>query len=306
MSVTWEEAGWERLAPRTGRRRLPDWDCTVGLVAGEEAALLIDAGSSLREGARLRGEARGLLGEGRGLPGEVQEQPGRARGLPGEVQEQPGRARGLPGEVAGLPPEARPALDAHPAPDARPRPATGRRVTHLALTHPHFDHVFGAAAFAGVEVFGAVGLDTVLAHGREELRRDAVRNGLDPREAAEAADLLVRPRHHVSGELTLDLGGGTRVLLANLGPGHSGHDLVVLVPGSPPEPAIVFCGDLVEESGEPQAGTDAVPSRWPAALDRLLALGGEDALYVPGHGAVVDAAFVRAQRTALAARFGVS
>ncbi|HSX97971.1 MAG TPA: MBL fold metallo-hydrolase, partial [Streptomyces sp.] len=42
------------------------------------------------------------------------------------------------------------------------------------------------------------------------------------------------------------------------------------------------------------------------ALDRLLALGGEDALYVPGHGAVVDAAFVRAQRDALARRFGVS
>jgi glyoxylase-like metal-dependent hydrolase (beta-lactamase superfamily II) len=68
----------------------------------------------------------------------------------------------------------------------------------------------------------------------------------------------------------------------------------------------VFCGDLVEESGEPQAGPDAVPSRWPGALDRLLELGGEDALYVPGHGAVVDAGFVRSQRDALAARFGVS
>ncbi|NEC28836.1 MBL fold metallo-hydrolase, partial [Streptomyces sp. SID8111] len=69
---------------------------------------------------------------------------------------------------------------------------------------------------------------------------------------------------------------------------------------------VVLCGDLVEESGAPQAGPDAVPSRWPAALDRLLALGGADARYVPGHGAVVDAAFVRAQRDALAARFGVS
>ncbi|EPJ41430.1 hypothetical protein STAFG_1541 [Streptomyces afghaniensis 772] len=49
-----------------------------------------------------------------------------------------------------------------------------------------------------------------------------------------------------------------------------------------------------------------MPSHWPAALDRLLDLGGEDALYVPGHGAVVDAAFVRAQRDALAAHFGVS
>ncbi|WP_133911717.1 MBL fold metallo-hydrolase [Streptomyces sp. NBC_00582] len=177
---------------------------------------------------------------------------------------------------------------------------TGTRVTHLALTHPHFDHVFGAAAFAGAEVYGAVGMDTVPA---EELRADAVRNGLDESTATDAADALVRPRHPVSGERTLDLGAGRQVLLANVGPAHTAHDLAVLVPGSP---EVVFCGDLVEESGEPQAGPDAVPSHWPAALDRLLALGGEDALYVPGHGAVVDAAFVRRQRDALAARFGVS
>jgi glyoxylase-like metal-dependent hydrolase (beta-lactamase superfamily II) len=211
---------------------------------------MVDAGSSLREGARLRAEARTLLGGDRGEG----------------------------------------------------------RVTHLALTHPHFDHVFGAASFAGVEVFGAVGVDRVLTgeRPREELRADAVRDGLDAREAAEAADLLVLPRHQVSGEWTLDLGGGTQVLLANVGPGHTAHDLVVLVPASPSSPEVVFCGDLVEESGEPQAGPDAVPAHWPAALDRLLALGGEDAVYVPGHGAVVDAAFVRAQRDALARRCGVS
>ncbi|MBL3669410.1 MBL fold metallo-hydrolase [Streptomyces sp. M2CJ-2] len=242
MTVSWEESGWERLAPGVGRCRLPVWDCTTGLVVGAGAALLVDAGSSLGEGARLRARAQALA---------------------------------------------------------------GGRVTHLALTHPHFDHVLGAAVFAGAEVFGAVGLDTVLARGREELRADAEREGLDARAAEEAVDALalVRPRHMVSGEWTLDLGGGRQALLANVGPGHTAHDLVVLVPG---DPEVVFCGDLVEESGEPQAGPDAVPSQWPAALDRLLALGGEDAVYVPGHGAVVDAAFVRAQRDALAARFGVS
>lgn len=246
MSVPWEEAGWQELAPHVGRRRLPVWDCTAGLVVGGGAVLLIDAGSSLTEGARLRAEARALLED-------------------------------------------------------------DRRVTHLALTHPHFDHVFGAAAFSGVEIFGAVGLDGVLSsvRGREELRADAVTNGLDAAAAAEAADLLVTSRHHVSGEWTLDL-GGPRVLLANVGPGHTAHDLVVLVPATPSSPEIVFCGDLVEESGDPQAGPDAVPEHWPDALDRLLSLGGPDALYVPGHGAVVDAAFVRAQRDALAARFGVS
>jgi glyoxylase-like metal-dependent hydrolase (beta-lactamase superfamily II) len=242
MTVTWEELGWERVATGVGRCRLPGWDCTTGLVIGEGTALLIDSGSSLAEGARLRVQAEELA---------------------------------------------------------------GHRVTHLALTHPHFDHVFGAAALAGAEVFGAVGVETVLRGrlGRAELRADAVRNGLDPAVADEAVDALVSPRHHVSGEWTLDLGGGRQVLLANVGPGHTAHDLAVLVPGAP---EVVFCGDLVEESGEPQAGPDAVPPHWPAALDRLLDLGGEDALYVPGHGAVVDAAFVRAQRDALAARFGVS
>ncbi|OQD55310.1 MBL fold metallo-hydrolase [Streptomyces phaeoluteigriseus] len=240
MTVTWEELGWERIVTGVGRCRLPGWDCTAGLVVGDGRALLVDAGSSLLEGARLRLSAEELA---------------------------------------------------------------GHRVTDLALTHPHFDHVLGAAAFAGAEVYAAVGADTVPA---DELRADAVRNGLDEAAAAEAADTLVRPRHLVSGEWTLDLGGGRQVLLANVGPGHTAHDLAVLVPAGPGSPEVVFCGDLVEESGEPQAGPEAVPAHWPAALDRLLDLGGEDALYVPGHGAVVDAAFVRAQRNALAARFGVS
>ncbi|MFF7470053.1 MBL fold metallo-hydrolase [Streptomyces sp. NPDC008092] len=240
MTVTWEELGWERVAEGVGRCRLPGWDCTAGLVLGAGSALMVDAGSSLAEGARLRVEAQALA---------------------------------------------------------------GRRVTHLALTHPHFDHVFGAAAFAGADLYAAVGTEAVFAYDHEALRLDAVRNGLPAPEAEEAADALPLPRHLVSGEWTLDLGDGRQALLANVGPGHTAHDLAVLVPG---DPEVVFCGDLVEESGDPQAGPDAVPSRWPAALDRLLSLGGERARYVPGHGAVVDAAFVRAQRDALAARFGVS
>lgn len=176
-----------------------------------------------------------------------------------------------------------------------------RPVTHVVLTHPHFDHVLGTAAFAGVQVYGAAGLAEVLRRDREALRADGVRHGADPDAIAEATDLLVYPHHSVCGEITVGLGGGREVLLANVGPGHTGHDLAVFVPG---RPEVVFCGDLVEESGEPQAGPDAVPARWPAALDRLLALGGPDAVYVPGHGAVVDAAFVRRQRAALEQRFG--
>ncbi|MCK1795890.1 MBL fold metallo-hydrolase [Streptomyces sp. XM4193] len=173
-------------------------------------------------------------------------------------------------------------------------------VGFVALTHPHFDHVLGTAAFSGVRVYAAVGAGALLRQGADGLRADAVRHGADPREAAEAVDVLVVPQHEVSGEQVLRLGGREAVLV-NVGPGHTAHDLVVLVPGSPD---VVFCGDLVEESGQPQAGPDAHPLRWPAALDRLLDLGGERARYVPGHGAVVDAAYVRAQRDELARRFG--
>ncbi|MFE7384142.1 MBL fold metallo-hydrolase [Streptomyces zhihengii] len=239
MDVAWEDFGWERLADGVGRRRLPTWDATVGLVAGEDAVLLWDTGSTIREGAAIRAEVQALL---------------------------------------------------------------GRRVTHVALSHPHFDHVLGTAAFAGAEVYGAVGLDRLLRREGDALRQDAVRHGVAPGEAAEAADVLVVPHHAVTGECAIDL-GGRQAVLANAGPGHTGHDLALLVPGTPD---VVFCGDLVEESGEPQAGPDAIGARWPAALDRLLALGGPDARYVPGHGAVVDAEFVRRQRGELAARFGVS
>ncbi|KOV29696.1 metallo-beta-lactamase [Streptomyces sp. XY431] len=183
----------------------------------------------------------------------------------------------------------------------------GLPVTHVALTHPHFDHVLGTAAFSHAKVYGAAGVERLMASEREEIRSTAVRLGVDPAEAAEAAAALVVPQHLVSGEFVIDLDeDGHRVLLANVGPGHTMHDLAVLAVGRNGAPNVVFCGDLVEESGEPKAGSDAKPHAWPAALDRLLALGGQDALYVPGHGAVVDTGFVRKQRDELAARLGTA
>jgi glyoxylase-like metal-dependent hydrolase (beta-lactamase superfamily II) len=74
---------------------------------------------------------------------------------------------------------------------------------------------------------------------------------------------------------------------------------VVVVPG---EHAVVFCGDLVEESADPAVDAGSDVRAWPHTLDRVLALGGPDGIYVPGHGAVVDAAFVRRQRDWLSGR----
>lgn len=240
MDVCWEEHGWERLAPGVGRRRLPGWDATAGLVVGTDAVLLYDTGSTVREGAELAAGVRALLGG-------------------------------------------------------------GRHVTHIALSHPHFDHVLGTAAFPGAEVYGAVGMarlltaggsgpsgpsglsglsDPAVMSGMSGLFEEAVRLGADAEETARAVDGLVAPRHEVSGLLTLELGGGRRAVLVNAGPGHTAHDLAVLVAGASGAAevagasgatrvagasgatSVVFCGDLVEESGEPQAGPDAVPGRW--------------------------------------------
>lgn len=239
MTVIWEELGWERLAEGVGRCRLPVWDCTAGLIVGEDFAFVVDTGSSLEEGARVRDRVQRLA---------------------------------------------------------------GRAVTGIALTHHHFDHVFGAAAFGPAPIFAAAGAQALYREGRAELYADAVHNGLDPAAARAAADALVRPGEYVRDVTALRRGAGRDILLVRIGPGHTGHDLAVVVPG---DPTVVFCGDLVEESGEPQAGPDAVGTQWPAALDRLLELGGADAVYVPGHGAVVDAEFLRRQRDDLAARFGV-
>ena len=59
---------------------------------------------------------------------------------------------------------------------------------------------------------------------------------------------------------------------------------------------MVFCGDLVEESGDPSVDADSDLLAWPATLQRVLEACGEDAVFVPGHGAVADAAFIRRQR----------
>ncbi|HEX6596344.1 MAG TPA: hypothetical protein VF045_05385, partial [Acidimicrobiales bacterium] len=58
----------------------------------------------------------------------------------------------------------------------------------------------------------------------------------------------------------------------------------------------VFAGDLVEESGPPAYGDDSHPLDWPATAARLLGLVRNQDRVVPGHGAVVDRAFVAAQQ----------
>lgn len=171
----------------------------------------------------------------------------------------------------------------------------GSAVTRMVMTHHHFDHILGGGAFGDVPRYAAPPVAVALSSGLSELCAEAVQYGADPAEIDVAARAARLPDHQI-WDADIDLGGRT-VRVEHPGRGHTDHDLVVIVaPSSPGQPTVVFCGDLIEQSAGPAIGPDSDLASWPTTLDWLLALGGDDAIYVPGHGAFVDAAFVRAQR----------
>ena len=186
--------------------------------------------------------------------------------------------------------------------DADVRQIAGRRVTHVVLTHKHFDHVLGSSVFADAETYCAPDVVEYLSSRTDQLRDDALRYGADVEEIDRAIAAL-RPPQHAIDNAVVDLGNRT-VTIAHLGRGHTTSDLVVVVPGDDGDRVVVFTGDLIEESGDPAIDADSDVAAWPATLDRLLAVGGPDAIYVPGHGSVVDAEFVRRQREWLSSRRG--
>jgi glyoxylase-like metal-dependent hydrolase (beta-lactamase superfamily II) len=180
--------------------------------------------------------------------------------------------------------------------DADIREIAGCPVTHVVLTHKHFDHVLGSSIFDGAELICAPEVVECLSAATDSLRNDALSHGADADEVDRAIAAL-RPLRDGVYDAVADLGDRT-VTITHPGRGHTASDLVVVVPGRDHEdgPVVVFTGDLVEESGDPCIDADSDLAAWPATLDRLLAIGGPDASYVPGHGKVVDAEFVRRQR----------
>lgn len=184
--------------------------------------------------------------------------------------------------------------------DADVAEIAGRRATHVVLTHKHFDHVLGSGVFADAELYCAPAVVEYLLSSTDDLRQDAIRYGAATEEIDRAIAAL-RPPDHAVDDVVVEL-GDQQVSIAHLGRGHTNADLVVTVRAVRCGPAVVFSGDLIEESGDPVIDGDSDVLAWPGTLDRLLAAGGPDALYVPGHGRVVDASFVSRQRDWLARR----
>jgi glyoxylase-like metal-dependent hydrolase (beta-lactamase superfamily II) len=178
---------------------------------------------------------------------------------------------------------------------------TGGVVTHLVMTHHHFDHILGSAGFGDAELFGAPAVAEALTSRIDEVRAHAIGYGADPAELDPAIAAVRAPEHLLlHGDLDL---GGRDVHVEHPGRGHTDHDLILVVPPTArSQRTVVFCGDLVEESADPAIDDHSALSEWPHALDVVMEAGGRDAVYVPGHGAVVDAAFVRRQRDWLVRR----
>ena len=149
-----------------------------------------------------------------------------------------------------------------------------RRITRdpwtVAITHSHFDHSFGTRPFLGRPVWAHEGCRADLVENGGRAREEWARYYRDLGRADIADDIakteIVPPDHLVTDRTRLVV-GGRPIVLAHLGRGHSGNDLVVHVPDA----GVIFAGDLVE-NGAPPAYEDAYPLEWPATVAGLLDL----------------------------------
>ncbi len=149
--------------------------------------------------------------------------------------------------------------------------------------------------FTAADIYCAPEVVEYLESASDQIRHDALHHGADAAEIDCAVTALRRPRHAIY-DAAIDLGDRT-VTIAYLGRGHTTSDLVVVAPGTDEDDrVVVFTGDLVEQSADPAIDADSDVAAWPGTLNRILARGGPEAIYVPGHGNVVDAEFIRRQR----------
>ncbi|GAA0953280.1 MBL fold metallo-hydrolase [Nonomuraea longicatena] len=160
-------------------------------------------------------------------------------------------------------------------------------------SHSHFDHFFGNASFLPAEIWAHVRCAEVIGESGERQRASVIAALPEARREELEEVEIVLPDHTFTDQAMLDIGGRV-VHLRHLGLGHSSNDIVVHVPDA----GVVFAGDLVEE-GAPPAFGDSFPLDWPLTTAAMLARTPEPVI-VPGHGAVVDRAFVRTQQEELA------
>jgi glyoxylase-like metal-dependent hydrolase (beta-lactamase superfamily II) len=164
-------------------------------------------------------------------------------------------------------------------------------LAHVVNTHVHFDHSWGNQAFADLPVWAAESV-----RGDWDAHVASIRSQInDTPDADPTGELLTTdlrpPDRSVASVAALDLGDRYVELVAP-GRGHTAGDLVVVVPDA----GLLCAGDVVEQSGPLSYGEDCWPLEWPQTLELVIGLMNDDSVVVPGHGCVVDKAFVLNQR----------
>jgi cyclase len=181
--------------------------------------------------------------------------------------------------------------------DAAPR-AT-RRIGTLVNTHHNGDHCFGNELVEGAEIVASARALEAMKHEPPALlaRFMKAAPGMGPTGeyllhcfgAFEFDGIAPKlPTTTFSGRMTRKVGDKS-VELIEVGPAHTGGDVLVHVPAD----RTVFTGDILFVESTPIMWAGPV-GNWIAACDRILALGCET--IVPGHGPVTDRRGVEAVR----------
>ena len=167
---------------------------------------------------------------------------------------------------------------------------TQKPVRWVVNTHWHWDHAYGNSVFEDAEIWGHELCQIALENHGEEMKA-AAKDWLPETDHADIDRVrIVPPTRTFAERATVAI--GRSVDLSYHGFGHTDNDIVVTVPDG----GVAFFGDLIEEGAPPNFG-DSHPVAWPLTL--RLASESVPPTIVPGHGDVVDPAFVETQHQEL-------
>lgn len=167
----------------------------------------------------------------------------------------------------------------------------------LVNTHANPDHTFGNQLLSGASIIASTSCAEEMRETPLPMLITMSKNWQTMGEAAAffyeqmgrhfrfEEVVLTLPTRTFDKELTLKVGNKT-VELVNVGPAHTGGDVMVHVP----EDKTVFTGDVLFIGGHPVMWATPVSS-WIAACDSIL--GWDVETIVPGHGAITDKDGVR-------------
>lgn len=173
-----------------------------------------------------------------------------------------------------------------------------RDIGVLVNTHSNGDHTFGNQLVEGAEIIASRQCaEEMKARGPDELAaimREAPNLGESGRFLLEAMGphkfdfeniSYTLPTRTFEDALTLTV-GDKRVELLNVGPAHTGGDVILHIP----EDRTVFTGDILFNEGHPIIWAGPV-ANWIRACD--LMLGWDLETVVPGHGPITDKSAIR-------------